>query len=491
MPSTPQTIDILVFTYPEAGQATTILSLVSELLSRPDPLTITVASFAELAPRVARLQPQVQPGSALHFRAIVGVSEMDAIWRSGLPPDGNQHPPLTRSSYAFELIPLLLCPWTDAEFEETTESCKSALRDMKPDVIVMDMVFHQAIDACTALGAKYIVNTCMPPLGTALAAQPHARAFWYYPSSVAPAPFPPNSNPKLTCAPFPTPSGGSGIPFPVPWTQIPTNIWLTLRWAYTFLTDARAKKASGFRFRPDVPYLCQGLRELEYPLAVPPNMTLTGPLLAPPPPLDAAGELGAWLGRGETVLFMMGTHYAFTEELARTALAGILAGVRGRAVQVLWKLPAHERFAGVIAETLRKFDCAPDAVRAASWLDAEITSILSHPNLTCFIHHGGANSYFESAYCGVPQIILPQWFDLYDNATRVAYLGIGACGSARTAPGLSTSELAEAVARVTGTPSYRERAEALGRVCRAKGGRARAAEFVLERGAARFSAMAG
>ena len=55
------------------------------------------------------------------------------------------------------------------------------LLDLKPDVILMDMVFHQAIEACKALGAKYIVNTCMPPLGMTLGAQPRGRAFWYYP----------------------------------------------------------------------------------------------------------------------------------------------------------------------------------------------------------------------------------------------------------------------------------------------------------------------
>lgn len=110
-------LTVLVFTYPEAGQSTTILSLVSELLSRPQPLHIHVASFTELEKRVEKLKVEVHVGSSLQFHNITGVTEMDAIWRSGLPHDGNQHPPLTRSNYAFELIPLLLCPWSDVEFE--------------------------------------------------------------------------------------------------------------------------------------------------------------------------------------------------------------------------------------------------------------------------------------------------------------------------------------------------------------------------------------
>ena len=95
----------------------------------------------------------------------------------------------------------------------------------------------------------------------------------------------------------------------------------------------------------------------------------------------------------------------------------------------------------------------------------------------------------ELGSCGVPQILLPQWFDLYDNATRVEYLGIGACGSWRTAPALSVGELEAAVVRVTTTASYREKAAELGRLCRAKEGRARAADFILAKGLSKFSVL--
>ncbi|PPQ64809.1 hypothetical protein CVT26_002641 [Gymnopilus dilepis] len=456
-------LNVLVFTYPEAGQATTILSLVSELLSRPQPLNIHVASFSELEKRVERLRKLVQDGSTLTFHHITGVTEMDAIWRSGLPHDGNQHPPLIRSNYAFDLIPLLLCPWTDEEFEETIQSCKKVLLALKPDVILMDMVFHQAIEACKSVGAKYIVNTCMPPLGMTLDSQPNGRAFWYYPC------------------------GGSGIPFPVPWAYMAQNIWFTLRWAYTFLFDPRAKKSTGFQFRKDIPYICQGLQELEFPMVVPPNMTLYGPILANPPPLDSSDDFGRWLDQRQTVLFMMGTHYNFTEELARIALSGILMGFQGRKMQVLWKLNDADKFTDLIQSTLHDFDHPPDTVKAAPWLDASITSILSHRNVVCFIHHGGANSYFEAAYCGVPQVILPQWFDLYDNATRVEYLGIGACGSRSTAPKLNVRELEEAVKKVTTFESYQKKAAELGELCRKKDGRARAADFILDQGFSKFS----
>lgn len=202
--------------------------------------------------------------------------------------------------------------------------------------------------------------------------------------------------------PFPEPdcrlrSGGSGIQFPVPWNSMLQNIWFTMRWAYTFLFDPRAKKSTGFQFRKDIPYICQGLEELEFPMVVPPNMTLYGPILATPAPLGPSDDLTRWLDRTETILFMMGTHYDFTEDLARIALTGILSAFQGRQMQLLWKLPGAGKFTALIQSVLDEFHYPHNTVRVATWLDAPITSVLSHPNVICFVHHGGANSYFESA----------------------------------------------------------------------------------------------
>lgn len=46
------------------------------------------------------------------------------------------------------------------------------------------------------------------------------------------------------------------------------------------------------------------------------------------------------------------------------------------------------------------------------------------------------------------QIILPVWYDTYDFATRIEYLGIGIWASKTTAPAISTPELGEAFLRI-------------------------------------------
>lgn len=49
---------------------------------------------------------------------------------------------------------------------------------------------------------------------------------------------------------------------------------------------------------------------------------------------------------------------------------------------------------------------------------------------------------------GVPQVVLPVWFDTYDFAARVEYLGIGVYGNRNTAPAVSGIELGCALNRV-------------------------------------------
>lgn len=49
---------------------------------------------------------------------------------------------------------------------------------------------------------------------------------------------------------------------------------------------------------------------------------------------------------------------------------------------------------------------------------------------------------------GVPQVVLPVWFDTYDFAARVEYLGIGVYGNRKTAPAVNGRELGSALNRV-------------------------------------------
>jgi UDP:flavonoid glycosyltransferase YjiC (YdhE family) len=84
----------------------------------------------------------------------------------------------------------------------------------------------------------------------------------------------------------------------------------------------------------------------------------------------------------------------------------------------------------------------------------------------------------------LPQIILAQWYDLYDNANRAEYRGIGVYGNRSSAPDIDAEEFAAALSRTVGpgpeAEGYRSRALEISGLCRAAGGRKAAVDRILE-----------
>ena len=84
----------------------------------------------------------------------------------------------------------------------------------------------------------------------------------------------------------------------------------------------------------------------------------------------------------------------------------------------------------------------------------------------------------------LPQIVLAQWYDLYDNANRAEYRKIGIFGNRSVAPDIDADELADALSRIIGPGTeaerYRSRALEISELCRAAGGRRAAVDRILE-----------
>jgi len=85
---------------------------------------------------------------------------------------------------------------------------------------------------------------------------------------------------------------------------------------------------------------------------------------------------------------------------------------------------------------------------------------------------------------GLPQIILAQWYDLYDMAVRAEYRGIGIYGNRNVAPDIEAVEFGVAVRRLVGagqeSKGFRTRAKAVAEACRKAWGRRTAVDKLLE-----------
>ena len=90
-------------------------------------------------------------------------------------------------------------------------------------------------------------------------------------------------------------------------------------------------------------------------------------------------------------------------------------------ILVLWKIGNHPQSVQPIP-TLEECNL-PSYIRREHWI-ADVETVLSHPALAAFVHHGGGNSYNEALAHGVPQFCISEWVDsndivLYIHHSRV------------------------------------------------------------------------
>jgi UDP:flavonoid glycosyltransferase YjiC (YdhE family) len=81
---------------------------------------------------------------------------------------------------------------------------------------------------------------------------------------------------------------------------------------------------------------------------------------------------------------------------------------------------------------------------------------------------------------GIPQVILPQWFDTYDCPSRVEWLGIGLHGSRGVAPKIAAPQLSSALLQVIKDREIQSRARAIREVCKRTEGRVFAHDKIVE-----------
>ena len=97
------------------------------------------------------------------------------------------------------------------------------------------------------------------------------------------------------------------------------------------------------------------------------------------------------------------------------------------------------------------------------------------PLVDLVITHGGNNTTTEAFHFGKPMVVLPLFWDQYDNAQRVDETGYGV----RLATyAFEAGELAGAIDQLLGDNALRERMTGIGAKIRARDGVARAADAI-------------
>jgi UDP:flavonoid glycosyltransferase YjiC (YdhE family) len=109
------------------------------------------------------------------------------------------------------------------------------------------------------------------------------------------------------------------------------------------------------------------------------------------------------------------------------------------------------------------------------WGEARLPQTSIIPLVDLVITHGGNNTTTEALHFGKPMIVLPLFWDQYDNAQRVHELGFG---TRLDTYAFEDGELREAVDRLLGGAALRERMAADGAAIRARDGTARAADLI-------------
>ena len=355
---------VLFMTFAEAGQSNSIFALAFELLTHPN-VDVHVASFPVLRKRAeelsnsARVVERKHPSSVFTFQEIGGMSPREAGESKGLSEATIPHPPLARThdEGLNTLITLATgwngkgttcCFWFTSlsltkfilEYARVVDSCKNIIGAVNPGIILVDSPFSAACEACWSLNKNYIISCPMAPLDVARDLQPIWKVLFYYPVQVLPLytllVAAADADHVLWVCSF-----ASGIPFPIPWSCIPKNVALNFVIIFRLLTHPDLKELMSYRHSHGMPgkfpvagpsvkrsvhTLCFGLPELEYPITLPPNVGLYGPVTLDSTPLSKEDELSTWLDGGKTIMMSMGTHFHYSEAQVRNTIRGFIAG---------------------------------------------------------------------------------------------------------------------------------------------------------------------
>lgn len=417
---------VIFLTDSEYGQANVILAVAYEMLLLQQH-EVHVASFAPLQARIKDLNELVPDNHVpATFHTVFGPSALEALVAKN-EFIGPYRPGIRGALDTYRVtLPVLATAWDGPAYMKGYESCLEILRSVEPDLIIIEPLFSQGLEACKALSRDCVVlspNTFQEMCGSE---QPILSRLCRYPASVS------QNNSRLQNRITNLCRISSAFPYPVPWYLVPANIYLKFMLIWTLVRSPTVKQFMNYRKSQNLPglpaafniyhktnhYLVQSVPETDYPCSIPPNVTGCGPILLPASPVSQDDpNLQSWLERGPTVLINLGTHIRMSDSMAREFATGLKMVLdRKPDLQILWKLKTSGGLAlpydnaksekmksgfqgeGINKESLDAIspEISSDRVKIMEWMSVSPLAVLQTGRIVCSVHHGGSNSFHEA-----------------------------------------------------------------------------------------------
>lgn len=177
---------ILFVTNSELGQASVMLAVAHEFLIRSEH-DVHIASFPALQTHVDELNDtadRLMSGCSTKatFHTLSGRSMKEAA------PPGTEfldlHPPgVSGALFAYDnVLPATFAPWRGAEYMIGYSSTVEIINAVDPDLVVVDPLFSQGVDACNSLDKKCIILSPNTFKELVLDRQPNGGALWKFPA---------------------------------------------------------------------------------------------------------------------------------------------------------------------------------------------------------------------------------------------------------------------------------------------------------------------
>ncbi|KAI1258956.1 family 1 glycosyltransferase [Xylariaceae sp. FL1019] len=453
------------------------------LLEHTPHVSLHYASFAVREKDVARISsmavrdfPTVDP---ITWHELPGPDYLDCVYRHIGNISGMIFAPgLKGAERQAAGMGFHLDPWEPEEYVRLYRHVRDLIVQVDPAVVVLDMSLRPALDATVDLNRRFAMLSPNAVADIIGASQAWGKSLWKYPAQ------------------------GSGLAYPLPWSSIPLNVYLHVRFAVAYLMNngEKSKRAyyesqgiknhAHFLTIRDVPWITMTTSEAGIPLAVPDEVTECGPIVLDDVVEAVAGdgkgqqELRHWLERAPTILVNLGSLFKYDEPRARI-MARVIELVltesksTARDVQIIWKFARLGEYGDEFLRPLQRFK---DNGRFlfSQWLDIEPPALLRSGHIVLSVHHGGANSYHEAIYAGVPQVIFPLWYDLYNYARLVEYLGVGVWPGKDIAPAWDAETLGRGVLSALDKPELSRSSKRIADASRKYGGRAAAAAVISD-----------